>query len=400
MRKKIKTKKKKSLWKRLIFLFLGGLVFLFVLTMGLLYWDYKGLDINEDNNVFDKLTTSSCLFQEKTDVHIVYITDANYLYPTQVAAYSAIQNKCPNSVYHFHILTDGINPQKAELAFKPLEREDVDFEVVPQIKVLDMEFSDFLQHISSAAMLKFMIADALPHVKRVIYMDSDTVVVKDLSKLYNQNLGDNLMAAVSDIAAIAQPGYLATIGFREKNYYNAGMLLLDLEQMRKKHVGSQLNEYVRRNPNLVFIDQDAYNVVLRKKIKKLPYIFNCMATMHFERYKKVTFNKYLQQRFFGKQTMRSNFLKLYSDELPLFYRNLFKDVVVFHYFGFSKPWRGVVKKEPFRVFYNVWYKYANALEKEHGIKRAMVSNRAKKKDVSKSNKHTLEAMKRDGQQKK
>ena len=375
---KKKSQSKKRLWKQVVVGFLSLFVLVPVIMLGILYWDYRGMNLDGDNNLFERIAPSSCLFNKKTEVHSAYITDANYLYPTQVAAYSAIKNKCPNNVYHFHILTDGIPPKKAEAAFKPLAREDVDFEIVPQKKVLDMEFSDFLQHISSAAMLKFTIADTLPNVDRVIFMDSDTIVVKDLAELFNQDLEDNIMAAVADIATMAQPGYLATIGYREKHYYNAGMFLLDLNQMRQKQLGNQLNEYVRRNPNLVFIDQDAYNVVLRKKIKKVPYIYNCMATMHFERYKKVTFWMYLQQRLLGKHTMRSNFIKLYPDELPLLYRNLFKDVVVFHYFGFSKPWRGVVTKPPFRTFYNLWHQYADALETEVGIKPAVVSNIGKK----------------------
>ena len=379
MKKKIKkSSRKKSSWKRRISLIFGVVLFLVALLFGVLYWDYCGLNIHDHNRLFDKVSSSNCVLHKKTDVHIAYITDSNYLYPTQVAAYSAIKNKCPNSVYHFHILTDGVPKEKAEVAFKPLARADVDFEIVPQIKTVNMEFSDFLQHISSAAMLKFNIAEALPHVDRVIYMDSDTVVMKDLSELFNQELGDNIMGAVADIATMAQPGYLATIGYKEKDYYNAGMFLLDLNKMRQKNVGMQLNEYVKHNPNLVFIDQDAYNVVLRKKIKKLPYKYNCMATMHFERYKKITFGSYLKQRFLGKKVIRSNFVKLYPDDLPLLYRNIFNDVVMFHYFGFSKPWRGAAKKEPYRSFYDIWRRYAEMLEHEHQIKPANVSSIGKK----------------------
>ena len=356
-------------------------VFVLVLYLfpAIMYWDYRGLEINKKNNPFQHLSSSKCLPGKRTDVHIAYITDSNYLYPTQVAVYSAIKNKCPDNVYHFHILTDDVPQQVAEEAFKPFAQKDVDFDIVPQVKTLDIEFSDFLEHISSAAMLKFTIAEALPKVDRVIYMDSDTLVVKDLAELFNQDLDGYILGAVSDIATMAQPGYLATIGYREKDYFNSGMLLLDLNKMRQAKVGQNLNEYVLRNQNLIFIDQDAYNVVLRKKIKKLPYKYNCMTTLHFERYKSVSFWKYLAHRMTSERILSSNFLALYKDELPLFYRNLFRDVVVFHYFGFSKPWRGKVKKESFQVFYDLWHKYSEDLANEYGIKRGTISNVGKKR---------------------
>ncbi len=382
MKKKAKQKHpKKHLWLRIIF----G-VFLTVLILagaffGLAYWDYRGLQITKEINAFERVSSSSCLFKKKTEVNIAYITDANYLYPTQVAVYSAIKNKCPNNIYHFYILTDNVPMDQAQKAFAPMARKDVIFKIVPQQKVLDIEFSDFLEHISSAAMLKFMIAEALPEVNRVIYMDSDTVVVKDLADLFNQDLEGNIVGAVTDIATMAQPGYLATIGYRESQYFNAGMFLLDLQQMRNRGIGAHLNEYVRNNPNLVFIDQDAYNVVLRKKIKKLSYNYNCMASMFFEKNKKVSFVNYLRHRVLGRSILKSQFLKLYKDELPLFYRNVFKDVVMFHYFGFSKPWRGKVKKESYQMYYAIWNGYSEGLAKEHGIKRAAISNIGKKRDA-------------------
>ena len=383
MKKKTKAKGVKK--HSLVRMILGGFLTIIIfcgLFLGILYWDYQGMFITKGNNAFERITSTNCFLKKKTDVHIAYITDANYLYPTQVSVYSAIQNKCPNSTYHFYILTDNVSLQQARDAFKKMEQEDVKFRIVPQQKVLDIEFSDFLEHISSAAMLKFMLAEALSDVNRVIYIDSDTVVVKDLSELFNQDLEGNIAGGVPDIGTVAQPGYLATIGYREKYYYNAGMFLLDLFQMRKKDIGHQLNEFVRHNPNIIFIDQDAYNIILRKKIKKLSYNYNCMASMYFDKYKDLSFKNYLRYRLLGKKTLKSKFIKLYAKELPLLYRNLFKDVVIFHYFGFTKPWRGKMKKEIFLLYYDIWNKYADGLEKELGIKRAFVSNVGKKRDAT------------------
>ncbi|MBQ3785507.1 MAG: glycosyltransferase family 8 protein [Alphaproteobacteria bacterium] len=371
MKKRIAPKKKHRVLK-IITLVLGTLLLLSGLLFGLVCWDFWGYHVSPENNIFDRIKSSSCWKTKAQDVHIAYITDENYIYPTQVSVYSAIKNKCPKSTYYFHIITDNVQEEKVKQAFEPFAREDVHFNIVPQTEVLDIEFSEYLPHLSSAALLKLMIPVALPDVPRVIYLDSDTLVMKDLQDLYNTELGDNILAGVRDVAVSMQRSYFSRIGYKGKNYINAGMLLLDLNKMREQNLSDQLNQYVTKSPFVLYIEQDAYNVILQNQIKLLHYEYNCMPGVHFTSRATVSFKDYLRHRFLGENTIDSTFIKLYKSEFPLFYRNMFDDVVVFHYFGFAKPWRGPVMSPQVQLFFGLWNKYANNLAKEFGIKKTEV----------------------------
>lgn len=340
----------------------------------LFYWDYRGLKITPDNNPFQHIAKTDCANLPHQDVHIVYITDENYIYPTQVSAYSAIKNKCPQSTYYFHIIVDGVNPHKAAQAFNPLASETVHFNIVPQKRAVDIDFSDYLKHISASALLKFIIPTALPNVDRAIFLDSDTLVTKDLQTLFTTELGDNLAGAVADIGITTQHAYLENLGYKEDVYYNAGVLLLDLAKMRQYNIPQQLNTYVQNNRHLVFWDQDAYNIILKKHIKTLPYIYNCAPILHLNDNPLPNFWHYFTKRIKRRKPSISPFMNLYASELPFFYRNTFKDVAIFHYFGVAKPWKeeeGTIKS--IELYFNLWRQYAQDMQQQKHLSPRPIS---------------------------
>lgn len=340
---------------------------LFIILMGiclisLLYWDYKGIVVKPSNNLFAQISHTSC-HGKAQDVHIAYITDENYLYPTQVSAYSAIQNKCPESNYYFHIITVDVDSKQANSFFQPLAQPNIHFEIISQTQLIDKEFPKFLKHISAAALLKLALPSILTNLDRVIYLDSDTLVMKDLSELYTTDLDYFVMGAVSDIGIIAQ-SYLKNFGYQEPAYYNAGMLLLNLNQMRQEKISEQLINYVQKVKGLTFLEQDAINIVLKKRIKPLAYKFNCAAILHLEGRTPQSFWQYLKERFSRKPKNVSNFLKLHKNELPFLWRHMFKEVVIYHYFGPSKPWKTSIKRPQIKLYFDLWHKYAHQLEQK------------------------------------
>ena len=330
--------------------------------ISLFYWDYKGIIVSPSNNLFEHVSPSKC-HGKTQDVHIAYITDENYLHPTQVSIYSAIQNKCPKSNYYFHIITVDTDSEKAESFFLPLAQPNVHLEIIPNTKLIDKEFPKFLQHISSAALLKLALPNILTSLDRVIYLDSDTLIMKDLSELYTTDLKNFPMGAVSDIGIIAQK-YLKNFGYQESVYYNAGMMLLNLNQMRQEKISEQLINYIQNAKGLLFLEQDALNIVLKKRIKTLPYKFNCAAILHLEGRTPNSLWQYLKERFSSNPKNISNFLKLHRDELPFLWRHMFKDVVVYHYFGPSKPWKTFIKRPQIKLYFDLWHKYANQIKQQ------------------------------------
>ena len=78
---------------------------------------------------------------------------------------------------------------------------------------------------------KLMLPELLP-VDRVIILDCDLIVLDDLAKLYDlQFLPDIRLAACNDLST---PHRLIDRGFEAEHYFNAGVLVFDLEKLRKE----------------------------------------------------------------------------------------------------------------------------------------------------------------------
>ena len=112
-------------------------------------------------------------------------------------------------------------------------------------------------------------------VDRVLYLDSDTVVVGSLAPLWSTELEGALLGAV-DI-----PGSLRgvdNLGMRaDDGYFNSGVLLIDLGQWRRTGALHAVLEYVAANhERLRDPDQDALNGCFHARRKRLEYKWNAI----------------------------------------------------------------------------------------------------------------------------
>lgn len=115
----------------------------------------------------------------------------------------------------------------------------------------------------------FLLAE---NMERVIYLDCDTIVLRSLDKLYCEDLGDCCVGAVYDNYVEVQP----LIGIEEKGeYFNSGMLLIDLPRWREAKISESAFSYLMNFPERIrFVDQCALNAVLRHRWKRLPEKYN------------------------------------------------------------------------------------------------------------------------------
>lgn len=123
------------------------------------------------------------------------------------------------------------------------------------------------------------IARLYPQYEKAIYIDSDTILVSDIARLFDIDLGENIIGATVDPKVSAVPEFKRyvenALGIPSEEYVNSGVLLMDLKKMRKEHYLStminMINEY---DANLVAPDQDYLNVICRGKIMHLPQAWN------------------------------------------------------------------------------------------------------------------------------
>ena len=123
----------------------------------------------------------------------------------------------------------------------------------------------------------------LPHlldVPRLIYLDCDVLVFRDLSQLFDVELSPGkVLAAVPDSETLSLADDSPTIADainlpRESAYFNCGVMLMNLEQLRKERFFERAVEFLNRKSAYRFWDQSAINFLLYGQIDELPECWN------------------------------------------------------------------------------------------------------------------------------
>jgi lipopolysaccharide biosynthesis glycosyltransferase len=138
--------------------------------------------------------------------------------------------------------------------------------------------------VSGAVYLRLSIADVLPDEPKALYLDTDLLVLGNLRPLLTLDLSGAMLAAVRDPqnpllgGGIALPGWrgLGLPGGRE--YFNSGVMLLDLDQARKAGLFDRARQFLEEHPEKVqFWDQDALNWAADDAWHRLDRTWNTFA---------------------------------------------------------------------------------------------------------------------------
>jgi lipopolysaccharide biosynthesis glycosyltransferase len=136
------------------------------------------------------------------------------------------------------------------------------------------------RRISRSAYLRLMIGDLLPkEVSRALYIDGDTLVLRDVAVLFDLDLGNAPAAAA---ASAGSPKYgngkrpWAQLGIDpETTYVNSGVLLIDVERWRAEGIGRAVLADIAEHHSLYrWMDQDGLNAVLANRWALFPPEWN------------------------------------------------------------------------------------------------------------------------------
>ena len=125
---------------------------------------------------------------------------------------------------------------------------------------------------------------ALPHVARIVYVDSDSIVTAPLGELWKRHLNGRTIAAVQDCLPLAQDAVAnwEALGFLPTSpYFNAGMMVIDVPKWLASDVSSRVLLTCRENRTHLLAqgrwpqhEQYGLNVVLRDDWTRLPSYWN------------------------------------------------------------------------------------------------------------------------------
>jgi lipopolysaccharide biosynthesis glycosyltransferase len=218
-------------------------------------------------------------------IHIAFGVDASYL-PHLAATIASIAATAPDRTLHFIILHDGVSETDKGRVEYSAPDADFDWAPIEDAVLLALEGQD---HISRATYYRLGLPKILPaSIGRVIYLDCDLIVKRDIGDLWSRDLHDYAVGAVYDSGADVD-AFAARWGLDPAPgaYLNAGVLLIDLNQVRKEGIFDAALEFLKANrAELPFMDQDALNYVLWRNWLRLEPEWNVQRSMLFANWSK------------------------------------------------------------------------------------------------------------------
>ncbi|MEC9347468.1 MAG: glycosyltransferase family 8 protein [Pseudomonadota bacterium] len=186
-------------------------------------------------------------------IPLVFCFDRNYLPFASVATVSACQNtKHPLRIYW--IFPENLVDEASE-SRRRISHVATDIRFIPN-DMSQLADWNIRGHINTAAYFRILIPDLVPE-KKVIYLDCDILVLQDLNELFKIPTGP------SGISGVAHPeGTSLTRIPLSKNdsYINSGVLLLDIEYLRKDSFVTRTKEiYFKYHQYATWVDQCIIN---------------------------------------------------------------------------------------------------------------------------------------------
>ena len=204
-------------------------------------------------------------------VPIFFACDDKFVPYMMVTMKSLIENTSSKRTYKIHVLHVDISMKNQGLV-KTLETENCKIEfnnVAKQLEQIEKKIS-LRDYYSATTYYRLFIADMFPEYDKVAYIDSDTIVLRDIAGFVDYDLEDNYIGAIRD-QLVAQTDIYGdyvekVLGVSREAYFNAGVVLINCKQFRKKGIQKQFVDFLNTYRFVVAQDQDYLNILCKNKI--------------------------------------------------------------------------------------------------------------------------------------
>lgn len=239
----------------------------------------------------------------KEPINIIYASDNNFARIMNISIFSLLVNS-NNEIIKIWVIESNISEvnkkdilntvQKfpnAEIVFKSVSEN-----ILPEKINLDRG--------SMSAYNRMLIGSILPNnISKVLYLDSDILILGNINELYQCDLKENIIGAVSDVF---NSTYKKNLGIPiNMPMFNNGVMLIDLEKWRKRDIENKLFEkikYFKGNP--LQGDLGLLNSVLYDSYQELEPRYNVMTSFFDFTYEELlTFKK--PGKYYTKQEIEN-----------------------------------------------------------------------------------------------
>ena len=215
-------------------------------------------------------------------IPIFFTVDDIYIPFLGVCLESIIDHISSENLYVVKILHTNITEENKNKIMK-YQRENFDIEFV-DLNYYINQVKDKLytrDYYTNTTYFRLFIPNLYPQYKKALYIDSDIILLDDIAKLYDIDMGNNLIAGINDGAIQAIDVFKEyvekVVGVRSwKKYFNAGVLLMNLDELRKYDFQEKFLYILGTNKFKVAQDQDYLNRICKGRVKIIDNYWDVM----------------------------------------------------------------------------------------------------------------------------
>jgi lipopolysaccharide biosynthesis glycosyltransferase len=225
--------------------------------------------------------------KQNSNIQIVVASDNHYAILIAALLKSIDINHKTGEHIDFHIIDDGISTKTKN---KLSTIADPDRITLKWIKSKDTVPANITIPIDNSAFpLTAYMRIFSPYVidqdvDKLIYLDVDTIVQDDISKLWNTSLGDHTAGAVQDPGKTVDCAWAGIPNYKElglsadTKYFNSGVLMINPKKWREQNVATQVIDALGKyREHVRMADQYGINVVMANKWLELDPKWNWFA---------------------------------------------------------------------------------------------------------------------------
>lgn len=260
-------------------------------------------------------------------VPVFMATNGYYAKFTAAALHSLAEHTSPARNYDIIVLHNGLSDDdQTRLRYIVRDKKNISLRFFNPQPLFESYALYESATITIETYYRLIIPEYFPCYDKVLYLDSDLVVLDDVAKLYDTDIGENYIAGAVDICHAGVVNgfdedlrkYYET--FRLKNIYkliNAGVLIMNSALLRRDFTAKYLLDFAKQG-SFRFQDQDLLNILCEDRICFLDSSWN----------------------FFGDpdQSYRGYVRKFAPQPLLADYMKAQNDIRILHYAGNEKPW--------------------------------------------------------------
>ena len=265
-------------------------------------------------------------------MNIACATDNNFAPYCGIMLTSLFENNKEHT-FTVYILTKGLSKENIE------KLNSLASHYHSTITMIELDSNTFAacpikedDRVSIVAYYRLALPFVLPSdIHRVLYLDVDIIVNNQIDALYNLNINDVALTACVDLNI--DEVTLTKLGVPKEQYFNSGVLLINLDFWRRNHIAERCFDFIKDNPNLItYWDQDALNATLCNTVPFMDITNNFMTTN-------------LEEYFFCN----------YSDDIKRCVLQCAQKPTIIHFTAEEKPWKTICDS-PYKSIYKYYKK--------------------------------------------